>query len=424
MAFPLSPIAGQLAPAIAALAAEMLTDLVRDDANPIQDYLDMVETSPVIGPALDVSVLIGLGMFGQYVHPDENIQAGVRASLEGMNGSILWSVAELLAVDPLGFACSEWGVMDTPTGWWLDRISALDPRKYTFRGNLGAVVDLKYQGEKGDILIPYDRVVHVTGRRWMSFGNPQGKARCRMAIAAWKAWRIVLTEAMIAAQRQGTGLLVGKAPSEKMVPLFEADGVTPFRDADGNPVSVPAPQALLNQLEGLENRSVLATDIANEIQILSQQTDGDIFFGLLKVLQQYMLMAFLMPETILTATGVGDSNLNSGQRGTLEQLISASLNQIKEALLEGPIRAIITYNYGEQESYGDFPEPEQSSIDALQLVDTLSRAVQTGFFPANELSIINKGLEAVGLPPMTEVVSQMGMKKSVGYWRGDDAGNG
>lgn len=430
--FPLQPQEGLLAPAIHALISDMLTELTRDDTNPIQEYIEMLETSPIVGPACEVIVLLILARFGEYQHPDEDIQEWMNSNFEQMTGSLQWSVSELAAMKPLGYSCSEWSIRDNGGEWWLDRICGLDPRKYTFQGKLGAIESLKYQGDKGDIIIPYDRVVHTVGRRWLAFGSPQGKAECRMAVAAWKAWKIVMAEALIAAQRQGTGLVVGKAPSDVMVPLFNPDG-SPLLDRDGNPIRVPAPQALLNQLENLENRTVLATDSANQIDILGQQTTGELFFQLLKILQQYQLLSFLMPESILTATGAGDSNLNSGQRTTLGVVIGSTATQIKEAILEGPVRGLITYNFGEeQESWGSFPEPEESDTDAIALFTALDNAVSHGTFSNQDLAVINRMRELSGIPTIAEIAGNlgnqgnlsMGLRIPTNYWTEFGVSNG
>ncbi|HEY9646762.1 MAG TPA: hypothetical protein V6C88_10350 [Chroococcidiopsis sp.] len=407
--FPAQPTAGLLAPAIQLLAQQMLADVTRIDSNPIDDYFLMLETSPVLGPALDVSVLLGLGMLGAYSNPNPDIGSWVQANFEQMAGSLNWSVSELLASDAIGYGCSEWSARDQESEWRLDRIIALDPKKYVFQGNLGEIRNLKYQGETGDILIPYDRVIHVVSRRWLSFGDPQGRARSKLAVAAWRAWKIVLTEALIAAQRQGTGLVVGYAPSEEKVPTGELD-------SEGNPIQISAPEALLNQLESSENQTVIATDVKNKIEILSQQTNGQIFLDLLRYFQQLQLISFLVPETILTATGVGDSNLNTGQRAVLELVIASSLDQIKEALLEGPIRALITWNFGEQESYGSFAVPEQSSVDRVALLDALSRAIASGVFSLEDLDVINKARETVGLAPQ-EKGQPIATSLPRGYWR-------
>jgi hypothetical protein len=419
--FPLKPQQGQLAPVIASVVGDMIQDLIREDDNPLEDYLLMLETSPVLGAAADASNLMLLQRFGAYTHPDENIQTFIRTNIEQMNGSLNWSIAELSAADFIGYVCSEWSVVPNAGEWKLDRLQGLDPRKYGFRGTMSGITDLRYQGAAGDIYIPYDRIVHIVGRRWLSFGDPQGKASCKLAIAAWKAWKIVIAEMLVASQRQGTGLLVGKAPSDKMVPLFDQDG-NPLLDENDRPLSKPAPEALLEALDNLDNRTVLATDIENSVEILSQQTREGFFLNILKYLQQLQLLAFLFPESILTTSGVGDSNLNSGQRTTLDLLLDNRAEQIKEAFLESWVRALIIYNFGEQEErYGSFPTPENNSVDSLALFAALDNAVSHGTFSSQDLDVINKMRELAGLPEAAAIAQQMSLPRK--YWEMEMVGS-
>ena len=149
--FPAKPISGSLAPAIASLVFDLVQDVARVDTNPVGDYLEMLETSPILGPAADIKVLLSAAKFGEYQHADENIQAWVRGNFETMKGSIKWSIAEMSAVMPLGYAAAEWSLEPVNSEWRLSRILALDPRKYRFRGRLGEVTELVYQGAMGEI---------------------------------------------------------------------------------------------------------------------------------------------------------------------------------------------------------------------------------------------------------------------------------
>jgi hypothetical protein len=199
-------------------------------------------------------------------------------------------------------------------------------------------------------------------------------------------------------------------------------------DVQGNPVTIQAPVALLNQLESLNNRSVLSTDLRNRVESLNQTTSGTFFFDALRLLQQLQLMGLLFPETILTATGVGDSNLNTGQRSTLGLVVRSLVGQIKEVILNSPVRWLLTWNYGQVEDFGAFSEPETQEIDPIALFNALNGAVQSGYFSAADLSVINRGRELVGLPLAAEPGLQtMGrLLGNLDYWKngaGSGAGN-
>jgi|GEM_PF-2547696 len=406
------PIAGKLSVAINELMDDMVRDIGRDDIHPIHEYLEMITTSPNLGPALETIVLLGLGRWGEYIHPDKNVQSFIRQNFQQMNGSLLLSLSELLSVKPLGYAASEWSIVNKPDGWMLDDIQILHPKFYTFQGTRGeGVTGIKYQASGEEIQIPYDRLVHVVNQRHLSFRRPTGVADCKRAIAAWKAWKIIINEMLVAGQRQAVPIIVGYSESGQ-VPLYGTDGRSPLLDASGNPITLPATKAMLDQLENIDNRAIVSTDIKNRIEALAQQTDGQFFFHALKMLQQMQLLAFLVPESVLAISGVGDSNLNRGHRATLDSAIRTTISQIAEEVLEKVVRPLIAWNFGEKATanLGEFQEPETENDDRVALLSALANAVEkpngTGFMPA-DLETINRGRVLSGIPPVTTLPARL-----------------
>ena len=405
-----APTHGLLTPAVASLVGDLLVEVNREDANPIADYIEMLQTSPICGPAVDVCNLLALSYVGDYSHPDQKVQAFINSNFEGMRGSLALALSELMSVKFLGYACSEWGVKRVDAQWKLKAIQILDPRLYRLEGSKGEIKGAVYTGDQGDIHIPYARLIHVVNGRALAFGDPYGNAEARRAIASWRAWKIVVSSMLIAAKRQGTPIVAGYAPSEVRVPLLGADG-NPLVDALGEQILIPAPEALLGQLENLENNSVISTDIQNRIEAIQQQTSGAFFFEALRYLGQLQLLAFLVPETILTATGIGDSNLNAGQRGVLEISLQTTIDQIKEVLLDKLIRPLIVWNFGDRiTEWGSFVLPEQEQGDRIGLLGAINQAVSTGFFSATDMQVINRARGLAGIPPVNDSLASMSLR--------------
>jgi hypothetical protein len=397
---PTNSSAKLLTPAVAAFVGDFLTSATREDPNQIQDYLDMIKTSPIVGPAVELKTLLGLTLFDDYKNPTEKYQTHIRRAFEQMRGSLRLSVAELLVVEPLGFACSHWAPAQIGGKWMLDSIRGLDPRKYEFRGKLGEITDLLHEGTPRAIQIPYDRVIHLTNQSWLAFGDPQGVATCRRAIALHKAWKIAIAALVIAAKRRGEPILIGYTGKEDVIV---------GKDADGNPVTVPAGEAMLQTLQELENGSVGATDVENRIEAL-EAANGSLILETIKEIERLMLQSFLIPETMLRSTGVGDSNLNSGQRELLNLVVGSRVDQIKEALIEQIVRPLLEWEFGEKiESYGSFPVPAQREANANELLNTLINAVYNGAFSAQDLDVINRMRELAQLPPVEAIAKLEGV---------------
>lgn len=416
--------ADKLLPAIKQLIGEMLIEVGGDDPTPTSTYLDMAETSPLIGSALQVITLLAVARLGTYSHPDPDPEAFIRKNFEQMNGSLALSFEELMSCFALGSAVAQWGVEPRDGATMLIDIQILHPALYTFEGRYGKIENIVFRsGDGADVKIPYDgedgRIVHVVNGRHLAFRKPRGIPALKRCLAAWKAWKIVIGEMLVAAQRQATPIVVGYSDSGATIPMLDATG-QPLLDADGNQVLIPVPTALLNQLESLDNRSVISTDMKNKIETLEQQTSGTFFFEALRLLGQLQLIGLIFPETILTATGTGDSNLNTGQRTTLGLVVESLVDQIKEVILNGPVRWLLFWNYGAVDNFGSFPSPEADNTDAIALLNALGNGVDRGLFSAADLAVINRGRELAGLPPSEEPSASMGRLLSglnLNYWQ-------
>jgi hypothetical protein len=425
-------VSDKLLPAIKSLIADLLAEVASDDTNTIADYLDLAKTSPIVGSALQVITQLAVLQLGEYTHPDEEIQQFMRMNFERMRGSLALSLEELMSVFPFGYAASQWGVDQAGGEYRLIDIQILNPADYSFEGKLGAIENVVVRGGTKDERIPYSgedgRIIHVTNQRHLTFRDPFGVAALRRVMAAWKAWKIVIGEILVAAQRQATPILVGYSDSQITVPLLDAAGA-PVLDAENNPVVIQAPTAMLAQLQSLDNRSVISTDITNRIEALQQQTNGTFLIELCRLLQQLQLMGLLFPESILTATGVGDSNLNTGHRSTLGLIINSLVGQIKEVILENPVRRLITWNKGDSVTdFGSFPEPESEETleQRSALLAALTNAVQQGFMSAADQRLVDRGYELLGMEPPETPVKAMGrlFGGSLDYWKLEGNGNG
>lgn len=392
-----------LVPQIRALIGDMLAELGSPSGEyKFDDYLDAADSSPVIGPALEVISLMSLLYLGDYTHPDQVAQDFIRRNFEQMNGSILLSLEELVGSSfALGPGVAQWGIEPRDGDWCLIDLQILDPRTYIFKGSKGQISSVTYTGGANPVDIPYGgeegRIVHIVSGRSLNFRNPWGRPALRRVMPAYRAWKILMSEMLIAGQRQATPIVVAYSDTAVEVPLLDATG-QPLLDANGDEVTIRAPKALADQIENLDNHSYISTDLKNRIEALHAEVGGSFFFEGLKLLQQLQLLGLLMPESILTSTGVGDSNLNTGQRSTLGLIITSLVSQAKEKILDGPIRWLLTWNQGDQETFGDFVPPDDLKIDPLDLFNALNGAVSSGWFSAQDLAVLNRGRQIVGLP--------------------------
>ena len=405
-------VSGKIADAIARLAQDTMQELYPEDGKGTVDlYWEMITGNPVIGAAVEAKVLFGIRQIGEFQHENPKVQDFIHHNFSQMDGSIKLSVAELYSALPIGWGFSEIAIREPQdSSYLLESLMLVDHRYHTFEGRKGQIENVIYRPPGGvEKDIPYSKGIHVVNKPHLARREPYGIADCKAAVAAWKAWKIVINEMLIAGQRQATPILVGKAPKDGFVELLDRNGV-PLRRDDGSPAEIKATHALVEKMSKLEkNGGVISVDLDHEIQALQQQTDGQFFMLMLVYLEKLMLRAFLVPETMFSVGegGLGNAGIAQEHRESFELHLKAIAVQIKEQLIECLIRPLILWEFGEQENYGGFVEPPHDDEDALDLLGKLTQAFQSGVYSTADVDAINRHRELAGIPPIEEVVSSI-----------------
>lgn len=393
---------GTLAPAIEAFVNRIVaTELAPKTLSEpeIQDLL----RCPVVKAPLTVITLMGLSFFGDYTHEDEKIQTFIRENISGMRGSFRIAISQMFSAIWAGCAVAEWGIRQEGKQWVLDRILVLPPKYYSFVGTLGGIDLIRYRGTE-EIDIAYSQVLHIVNCPHFSFNDPAGCSDLDSAIAAVKAWKILMAEMVVAGQRQATPLTAAFYDDElPETPVFEEDG-TPKVDLNGDQVTQSPQAQMAEQVEALENRTVLVTSTKNRVEAISTNAEVSFFTEALRICHKLIFLSFLFPETGLEAIGTsGDSNLNKGHMALLRRNVEQIADQLKEGLLETVIRPLIEWNFGPQKSYGQIPTPTEKDDQRIELFNALSSAVSQQIFAVDDLAVINKLYELAGLPQVEEI---------------------
>lgn len=403
------PKAGKLAPIIEDLVDSAITELGNNDTESVELYLEMLKGNCVLGSLLEIETLLAYKELGEYHHENEAIQDFIRGNFEQMKGSLGHSFAEMYqCTKGLGYNSSEIATAQVEGEWVLDSLLAINPTLYQFQGKLGEVTELIYNGEE-EIIIPYDRVIHTVSGLGLSFSNPYGIATCKRALAPWRAWKIFNAQMLIAGQRNATPITVGYADSNDRVAILDITGQPIVNTATGEISTIPAPQALANQLVQLENNAVVTTDLKNKIEALNVQTNGAFFFEAIALCEEMMLKAFNVPNTVLStaSNGTGDSNLNEGHREVWMMSIRGLVSQISEAILEQLVRPLIFWNFGEQEDYGEFRKNVDEEGDRLELLSAIGQIMGGQALSQADIEWQNRLRELAGIPPIDSVTTMM-----------------
>jgi len=409
------PLKGTLSKEVERLTNSLVNELSNLDTVGIDEYLLMLTTDPICGAGVEIPMLMGALKLGEFTHDDQNIQDWVRQNFVNMQGSLQLSFAEMWQAKPFGHSWSEISCEPKNGSWMLQSIMAVDPRYFRYAGAIGKIDAIKYRTvPQGLVDIPYSKGIHIVNGRHLNLGrDPYGFAECKKAYPYWKAKKLILAAMVIAAQRQATPLLVGKTDLESSFELVDSLGnILP--NEDGLPIRGRSGDRIKSALEQIENQSVIVIDkLMDEIVAIAQQTDGAFFLNVLRFLNSQILMAFLMPETVITTGSQGasgDSNLNQGHGHILDLVVSSFTQQIKERLIEDVCRFLIFNEFGEQESYGQFKEPEEDKTDSAALLGAIASAAPSGVLGGNDIEVINRSRDLAGIPPIDQILIQQASK--------------
>jgi hypothetical protein len=405
------PLQGTLSKEVERLTNSIINELSNLDTVGIDEYLLMATTDPICGAGIEIPMLMGALKLGEFCHEDPDIEAWTRRNFVNMRGSLPLSFAEMWQAKPFGHSWSEISCEPKNGSWMLQSIMAVDPRYFRYAGSIGKIDQIRYRTvPQGMVNIPYEKGIHIINGRHLSIGrDPYGFAECKKAYPYWKAKKLILAAMVIAAQRQATPLLVGKTDLESSFELVDSFGNILLNE-NGLPIRGRSGDRMKSALEQIENQSVIVIDKnIDEIIAIAQQTDGAFFLNVLRFLNSQILMAFLMPETVITTGSQGasgDSNLNAGHGAILDLVVSSFTQQIKERLIEDVCRFLITNEFGEQESYGHFKEPEQDKTDAVALLGAISGASMSGVLGGNDIEVINRSRDLAGIPAIDQILIQ------------------
>ncbi|MEM6839747.1 MAG: hypothetical protein AAF609_23285 [Cyanobacteria bacterium P01_C01_bin.120] len=423
----ITPAAGKLANAVEAFAGEFLQEMAPpSDRGTLNDYIAILSNNPRAAAGAEVQILNLLQRMGPWTHSNENIQAFIDEQWAQMDGSKEASFAEMGTALLIGRSASEWALREpVDSKWWLESIILAPPANYVFEGQLGKIADIQYYPSQGiNFPIEYDRIIHIVNRRHVAAitrTKPYGIANCRLAYAADKAWKIIINEMLIAGQRQATPIIFGKADNNERCALLKEDG-TPYKDDNGNVITVPAPEKLKRELKSLNaNGGVITGGGSTEIQAIAQQSDGRFFIELLRYLDRTIMLAFMVPFTTLEegVGGLGNEGLAKEQLRNMRLQLGAIAKQIQEELTEKLIRPLIEWHFSEaehQNNFGEWQPPDEEQSDRIELLNALTASFASGVYSVSDEAALNRHRELAGIPEGAEIAQAM-TRPSRRYWK-------
>lgn len=402
----MTPMAGQLTSTVTRVTQEFLVEVANTDVK-IAEYLKMARKDPVVRSCIELKCLRASLMLGKYRHNNPAIQKWVRENFDAIEGSLTHKVGRMAAAMALGYSASEI-VFDNKRGQWkLRTINILDQTRITFEGKGGRVFNLLYQESDGDKLsIPYGKIIHVVNGYSANIGEfdaVYGDAESGTAYQYYKAKQAILTEMMIAAKQNASGIWVGKADSNETVQIVDAKG-NPVYNNDGTPKTEPAMLALMKQLMNIENSAVICTDLKNQINPLTVDTKEGFWSIALNILDSAIMRAYSVPKLVFDGgdSSFGQNGIGQQHRLIMDAQIEAIVAQIRDQLIEKIVKPLLIWNFGITDDFGTFEVDIIQDPQATNLrINNIISATSAQLLMPTDLNVQNAIREALQIPTIT-----------------------
>jgi hypothetical protein len=369
----------------------------------IQDLIKILDKAPVAYACIELKAARATKLLGEYNHPNKEIEKWIKNNFSNMDSTLEDLVGFLTSCLPFGFSVAEIifqaKTIQKRTEWRLKGFHYLCPDLITFQTYKGNLIGIKYSDGGKEVKIDYRKCIHITNGLCTKFGKKSvyGNPELKRAYPYIKLKQLLFAEMGVAAKTLATGIIVGKADSNLQIEK---------KDSKGNIIrTLTATENLAEELSLLENNSKIITDKANDIMTLGVPA-GEQFWNLGKTLVDEQIMrAFLVPQMIWSegsgALGIGA--LSNTQLSILDSSISSVVKRIQDKILETVIRPLIIYNFGYQESYGEFKFKAPPDVNSENIItQNLMTALSTGLFaPTTDLVAFNELRKRLNLPEMS-----------------------
>jgi hypothetical protein len=355
-----------------------------DPETRIRDFYLMQKYDPAVGAVLTVTTQKLLSRIGEYEHPEERIQTAVRAMLESMHG---WSRRILRGVLTslwAGFSISQVYWDTTATTWTpvglqtLHPMTFVSPRPYY-------EPSIEFDNKTGEPSV---------FRQWDSHGNPT--LLDPSTILYWPYLRAlredVYGQSLLERVRRAW---YTKTALERFWSVWLEKGVYP------TPVVEVPPGNILDEGSGKELSKVEFYQRFFEKQTVGQalvveagegekptvnllETSpgvGDAFELAIKYWEGQTFMGMVYPRLLLAEP----EHASRAQAMTMAAehllLLTATSEELGEVLVDGLAKRYITYNFGEQESYGAWTWQPFDTPDLLELAEIFQRLTSQFMVP-------------------------------------------
>ena len=364
---------------------QLLTSLDRPITNSDEFrsyYKQMLSDDETISTGLEYLTGRIISRIGTYTHEDEKIKELVDRSIENIKGT-LTEVRRSILRDSFayGYSVGEFTVKNVGGQWLLSSVQILDPTSVQFQmtQNEDKSYGIGYVIQKAgieEVKIPAGKCIIKT---YGDKSTPYGKSLLRKCYRWWSLKKAIPKLWAVCLERFGTPILHGKS-----------------RDRETR-------KMIKEALSNLNSRSYITTDENSEIQAIFTPSGAisSNYVQALEICDKMIYRAMFLPSLLGSGENSGSYSLGQVHFELFNATATSLAADYIDAELEQLWRPLIEWNYGEQESYGDFMlTDEVTSAEKLTLSNMLLNLANAGVIaPESDRAWMR---EMLGLPEAEE----------------------
>nr|DAY45161.1 MAG TPA: portal [Caudoviricetes sp.] len=320
-----------------------------------QFYKQMLEEDESVGTGLEYLAGRVVSKIGEFSHDDPRVKELVDHCIESVRGTMTEIRKDILRNSfAFGFGVAEFTIKSEGGLWVLSSMPVYDPSTISFKmarfpdNSYGIGTVMQKSGMGQDIEIPAGKCLIKTHGNGNS---PYGHSLLRRCYRWWAFKRAVPKLWAVALERYGMPLLHGKADAESTGRKLE--------------------EALAN----INSKAYIVTNNNSDVQAVGAP-GGDISSGYLmadELCDKKIYRALFLPSLLGSGENGGSYSLGQVHLELFNATAVSLAEEYIDCELEQLWRPLIEWNFGSQESYGEFaitdsiPADEKKTLSEMLL---------------------------------------------------------
>ncbi|KLU66316.1 hypothetical protein DEAC_c17150 [Desulfosporosinus acididurans] len=376
-----------------------------DSAN-VVEYERMLDSDETVAAGIEFMILSTLNKLDMYRNESNpQIETFINESFEGMRGTLVETVADILSAIWAGYSGSE--IVYKPDGAKMrwDYIATYHPRTVFF--NIDKETGRLDQDEPitqfrwfagSPVKIPKNKCIVYSHN--MRFGNWYGTSQLRAARKNWLLKDPVLKMWVNAVDKFGTPLIAAMVPNDDI-----RDPDKPYND-DGSENRIQQIDYMARLLTNIQSGTGLAMGSGTGDQKVDIKTltgtgagVGEAFTGIISYLNRAIFRSMLVPSLLFEeGQNSGSYALGQAHFDMYGMMLDSIYKRLTETLLEWLVRPLIEMNFGPQKNYGEFPEREMSETDRNVIAGIFMQMTNAGYLDATHQEDFDHVRGSLGFP--------------------------